>query len=317
MGLKEQIKKDEEELKKLQAAEDDDSDDNDDEEDDADDSDDQDDDTDEDEGADDKAKGKKAAADDKKGKKADEDDDSDEDDDDAGDDPKKKNDLAAKLRKERKERMKLQEQLAAFQAKPPVQAQQPPVQQQPGTKKTETTEEKVARLESEQNAQRQARERQDLERQAIDEFNEIETEFKKETPDYDQASAHVIQSMYNGAKAAYPDLTDKQALGFVQRRVLQIASAAAKRGLNPAEVLYQMAFDNYGYQPGAPKKKDTQKADNLKNIAKNRKRSASSMAGAGQNAGARATIDEANKMDLATFGNMSEAEIDELIAQAD
>lgn len=323
MGLKEQIEKEEAELKKLGNAGENDDDSGDDEDLD-DDTDGQDDDTDEDDAADDKANDKKAkeppkkGADDKKGaKKADDEDDSDEDDD---ADPKNKNDAAAKLRLERKKRMKIEEELAALKKQPPV---QPPVQQKPpvdasGKPKVETTEEKVARLEADDTARREVEARQVLHNQAVEEFNDIEAEFSKETPDYEDASAHMIKGMYAGVKAAYPDITDKQALQFVQNRVLQIASNAAKRGLNPAEVLYQMSFDNYGFQPGQKKPGENKntKADNLKNIAKNKKRSANAFQGGGQNAGARATIEEANKMDLATFGNMSEAEIDELIAQA-
>jgi len=334
MGLREQIKKEEEELKKLETGEQDDG---------EGDQDDTDSDTDTDEGdvkadaegdqddagADDEPKGgkKQAAKTDKPAKKADAakkaadkdadaegDDDSDAEDDEKGKNP---NNLAAKLRIERKERMRLQEENERLRkTSQPQTAQHPPVkgQQQEGEgKPAETVEQRLDRMENEKAAQ-------DLRTQAIDEFNSIETEYSKANPDYEAASQHVIRSMYGGVKAAYPHLTDKQALGFVQNRILQIASDAANRGLNPVEYLHQMAFDNYGFDPskaaqnGAPKK--TGKADNLKKIDQNRKRSASPLAGGGQAASSNVSIKEAEDMDLATFGQMSETEIDALIQQA-
>lgn len=323
MGLMDSIKDDEEKLKKATKAEDEGGQDDEDLEEEGNDED-LDDDSGDDEDADDKKAAKKPddkdkkAKTDKKGAKKDdadgEDDDSDEDEE---TDPKKKNDFAAQARQERKKRMKLEEELAALRKAPPP-AQQPAKPVEQGKPKQETDAEKLARIDNEQKAERQARENSELRNRAIDEFNTIETEFAKETPDYEDASTHVIKEMIRGVRSTYPEATEKQALAFVQNRVLQIASNAVKRGLNPAEVLYQMAYETYGFEPGAggKKKEGNGKADNLKNIAKNKKRSASPLSGGGQNAGARATIEEAEKMDLAAFGNMSESEIDELIQQA-
>lgn len=238
--------------------------------------------------------------------------------DDKAEDPKNANDAAAKLRIERKKRMQLEEQLAAAREnreKPTVAE----TKAKPEETRSETTEEKVARLDREDQERREREAQLKLRNDAINEFNSIEADFAKDTPDYNDASKHMIQSMIDGVKRAYPNASDNDAIAFVQNQVLQIASQAVRKGMNPAEVLYEMAFDRYGFDPTAAKKpaQSTDKMkENLKNIAKNKKRSASALSGGGQSAGARATIEEANKMDLATFGNMSEAEIDELIAQA-
>lgn len=89
-----------------------------------------------------------------------------------------------------------------------------------------------------------------------------------------------------------------------------------------------MAFDVYGFKPAGgvkeqtetpeskPEFKKTGKAENLKVIAKNRKKSASALNGGGQSTSTRASVQEAANMDLATFGKLSEAEMDRLIAQA-
>lgn len=320
MGLKEQIEKDEKELKKLQAEEDggeDETDDTEDEdtEEDGEGADDSEDGDDSEEEGDDEGKkqpepkddkGKKAAEDDANGKKPD-----------AKDD---KGNPDARLRAERKKRLKLEEELAELKNRQPAQQQpqpKPAAQEQPKAK-AETTEEKVARLEREQTNQRQERERNELHQAAVEEFNDIEKAFASETPDYEEASAHMIAAMFNGVKHANPGVGDKQALAHVQRTVLSIASQAVKRNQNPAEVLYQMAFDNYGFQPGAKKaQKNSNATEKLQKIAQNKKRSASPFAGGGQNSAARATIDEGVKMDLASFSKLSDAEIDEMISQAD
>lgn len=319
MSLLDQIKEDEEELAKLEEAENEEN-----EEDDTDtaDSEDDADDTDADEDDEDNDADEDDTDEDDTDDDADTDDDTD-DTDDKGDDPKSKglkdkpkskaktNDDNAKLRVERKRRLKLEKDLA--EAREAADNHDKPVDDKEEKGEPETAEERLDRIE---NAQQQA----ELRKQAVDEFVAIEDEFKQETPDYEDASKHMISGMYNGVKAAYPHLTDKQAGEFVHNRVLEIASSAARRKQNPAEVLYQMAFDNYGFDPlNAAKKSATKKktaAQNLKTKAKNKKRSANGLSGGGQNAGARVTIEEADKMNLADFGNMSDSEIDALIDQA-
>lgn len=333
MGLKEQMEKEEKELKKLSTQGEDEGDEDDsgdeegaededldEEEGDSGDEDEGDDDSDDE---DDKAKAKKGA-DDKKGAKKDDKKGADDDKDakgkkkaDADDaDPKKKNDMAAQLRAERKKRQKIEEEnerLRKAGVQPPVKQVDPKAGAEDKAKPKETAEQRLDRIEAE-------RDREALRNQAVEEFNEIEKEFQQTTPDYEDASSHMIKSMFQGVKNAYPEATDKQALAFVQKRILQIASNAVNRGLNPAEVLYDMSFERYGFQPGQKKtegKKDGKsKVENLKAIQKNKKRSANAFQGGGHNAGARATLEEASNMDLASFGAMSEAEIDELISQS-
>jgi len=230
------------------------------------------------------------------------------------DEPKNENDVNAKIRIERRERLRAQEELAdARRRLEELQARREDRDEQEQPQKQETVEERLDRMENEKY-------RNDLQKQAIEEFTEIERDFAGRTDDYEDASKHMMSSMYQGVKHAYPQLNDTQAQAFVQKRVLDIASQAARNDMNPAEVLYQMAFDKYGYDSNMAQKTNEQKPEkpqkDLKRVARNKKRAATSLSGGGQTAAASATLEEANNMDLADFGKLSEAEIDELIDQA-
>ena len=230
------------------------------------------------------------------------------------DEPKNENDVNAKIRIERRERLRAQEELAdARRRLEELQARREDRDEQEQPQKQETAEERLDRMENEKY-------RNDLQKQAIEEFTEIERDFAGRTDDYEDASKHMMSSMYQGVKHAYPQLNDTQAQAFVQKRVLDIASQAARNDMNPAEVLYQMAFDKYGYDSNMAQKTNEQKPEkpqkDLKRVARNKKRAATSLSGGGQTAAASATLEEANNMDLADFGKLSEAEIDELIDQA-
>ena len=328
MGLEEEIKKEEEELKKLEEAENeeennqDDTDEGGDDEDENNDASENDDDSEGDEGEDDDDDDD--TDDDGEGDDDDADDDSDDGEGDADDkhkgvkkkDAKSENDAAAKARIERKKRLKAEERAAALEEKLNNQGDKDQIQDDNGGDKEETADEKLARLE----AAEEQRQQQQLREQAADELAAIEDEYMEDptNADYKAASTHMIKAMYQAVTHLNPGISQKKAIAEVQNKVLQIASAAARKNQNPAEVLHQMAYDNYGFDPNVkpPGKKKTNAADNLKKKAKNKKRSANGLTGGGQTAGARVTIEEADNMSLSDFGNMSDAEIDELIAQA-
>ena len=335
MSLEDEIKKEEEELAKLEEAE---QEENKEEEsqddvdtgksDDSEDEDEENDDDNEDSGSDDDGEAEEDTDD------ADTEDDADSDGDDDSDDGedtadnkhksvKDENNAAAKARVERRKRLKAEAEAADLRERLQKQneAQREPTTEERAEAKQETTEERLDRLETERANER-------LQVEAAEELSDIEDEFVKENPDYKQASAHMIKSMFQGVRQVYPNMSEKQAIKFLQNKVLEIAGSAANRGQNPAEVLYQMAFDNYGFDPAKaaeekkggedkPTFKKTGAAENLKKKARNKKRSANGLSGGGQNAGARVTIEEADKMTLADFGAMSDKDIDELIAQAD
>lgn len=220
---------------------------------------------------------------------------------------------AAKARIERREKLRQQREEAQQRMRDEAAGQQKPQGQDDQQQAQGDEDKEWAKNFRQQEEARQLREH------ASKELSQIENEFMQTVPDYKEASTHMIKSMLQGAMHFNPAMTQDQAVEAVQSKVLHIAADAARHGQNPAEVLYQMAFDRFGFDPTQQTKtpgKKTNAAENLKKSAKNRRRSANGLTGGGQNAGARVTIEEADNMDLATFGNMSESEIDELINQA-
>lgn len=236
-------------------------------------------------------------------------------------DDKLPNNEAAQLRIERKQRKELEARLAALQPQTPV-AQPHPTTLQPAVAaktdgaegqqpSTQTAlEERLAAIEA-------RNQQQEFHTAVVTEFTNHEREFAKTTPDYDAASAHMVGRMAESAKALYPTATDQQIGAFLQRQILTIASQAAQKGLNPAETLYLMAHDRYGYtgQPAAQPKVDaaaTQKR--LDTVKNNSRRSTTPLTSTGGTGSPKATIEEAASMDLSDFSNLPASEIERMIA---
>lgn len=225
------------------------------------------------------------------------------------------NNTAAQLRIERKQRKELQAKLDALQRGEGVAAPAKPIQTPvakaeegaEGQAKGPTAEERLEVIERE-------REQQKLEREATDEFLNYENEFKKEAPDYAQASSHMVGSMMGAVQAIYPNASEKQVALFVRQQLLHLAGQAVQRGLNPAEALYLMAHEKYGYKKAAPKTDNTR--ERLATVQKNQKRSASPLAGGGQNGSPSATLEEAADMSLADFSRLKPGEIEAMINDA-
>lgn len=264
---------------------------------------------------------------DEKAKSEDEGDDADEDADADGDseeedkgdeeedEKKSDNSLAAQLRIERKQRKETEKRLDALLA----QQQQHPAPQQQQAKTEEQGKQEQAdpnSVEERLNRFEREKEEKELFGAAVNEFNQYEREFSQANPDYENASRHVVGQMINSFRSLYPSATDAQAQQFIQNQILSIASQAVNRGVNPAEALYAMAYDRFGYtgqqeQKAAPKGQDA--AKKLSTVSKNKRRSASPLQSGGQNGSANATIEEAANMNLADFSKLTESEIDQMI----
>lgn len=230
------------------------------------------------------------------------------------------NPFAARARIAEKQRKEMQEKYDALVAKnaepKPIAATKPAEGVDAPEVKAPTAEERVAKLEA-------ADEERKLYNNAVTEFTNIEREFQKNTPDYAEASDHMITRMAEATRLAHPDMTDAQIGKFLQSQILTIASRAVQRGNNPAEVLYGMALEKYGFTgkkaaavEEAPKPKTVDRNKQLTTVAKNKARSATGLTGGGQSNMPGATIEEAVEMNLADFSKLSASEIDALIADA-
>jgi len=229
-------------------------------------------------------------------------------------DDKLTNSEAGQWRIERKQRKGLQERLDALMAKQdkPIAATPTPAASEGApAEPLSPVEQRLAALEN--TAQRET-----LYKQAVTEFTTIETEFARNTPDYNQAANHMISKMAEGVRYVNPNATDAQISSFLQQQVLTFAGQAAKQGLNPAESLYLLAHEKYGYtgQPAAQPKVDVDATrKRLDTVNKNRQRSATPLTSGGTTGSAKTTIEEAARMDLGDFSKLSEREIDRMISE--
>ena len=227
------------------------------------------------------------------------------------------NSISAQLRIERKQRKELQDAQDDLKAR---NAQLEEAIQQNKTKETvpdaAPQKDKLSADDRLDRIEKQQRHTQ-LVNDAINEFNVIEAAFSKETPDYTGASTHMISKMIQGIQYANPGVTEQQAINVAKNNILQIASKAKSSGLNPAETLYTMSFEHYGYK----KEEDTKKSakdsvEHIKKVQSNKKRSVNSLSGGGQSGSATVTLEEAGNMDMASFSKLSPSEIDQMIADA-
>lgn len=109
-------------------------------------------------------------------------------------------------------------------------------------------EERLAKLEQETAAEREARQRQE----AIAAFNaEVrarEAEFVAKQADYIEALAHVREVRVQQLKMLAPDATDQQIVQQINAEEQNAAMQLIRAGRNPAEVIYGYA-KTIGYQP--------------------------------------------------------------------
>ena len=163
--------------------------------------------------------------------------------------------------------------------------------------------------------------------QAITEFNEIRDDYIKKNPDYVNAFTHGYDAYAKAIKMMRPDLTGQQIVQMVDREMLKFAGTCVAKGLNPAEELYDMAIERFGYVPNAkksveeveePEAEEVEEAPReaprpkLKKIAETRKRSASPLMGGGQGGKGPLTKEAAANMSLGDMMNLDPSDWAEL-----
>lgn len=112
-------------------------------------------------------------------------------------------------------------------------------------RQAETVAERVERIEQEAAA------RMELERVTAT-LAASEREFTAGKPEYAEAKQHVIAARHRSLKRMYPGETDAAIAAHVRNEELQLAQHAAANGMSPAELIYQVATEDYGFRPAAP-----------------------------------------------------------------
>ena len=138
------------------------------------------------------------------------------------------------------------------------------------------------------------------------EMESIESSYKANAPDYDQAKSYIKDKMASGIRLLQPGMTDAQVNHLVDQRLLGMASEWARGGLNPAEELHYLAEDQ-GFAPSQTK--DDAKKDlkpDLSKVAENRKRNAGTAGASG--AGRRVESPQEVATDVVKFARLKPAE---------
>lgn len=144
---------------------------------------------------------------------------------------------------------------------------------------------------------------------AVDELNGYVDEFAKKQPDVKEAGDHVVKELKKSISLLNPDWNDKQVTAEVGHTILKMASSAAVKGLNPAEELYDIAIERFGYtkKEQQAKQEDTRKS--ISAIAANKKRSASPLQGGGQSGTVPLTKQSIADMDLSEFSKLTPSQL--------
>ena len=240
--------------------------------------------------------------------------------------------LRAEARKAKKEKERIEAELAALRNPVVTPAEEPKVEtvNDPEPNKMEDLEswlewrtrevereakaarEEVRKLTEWKEEQSKTTEVEIAKQNAVQAIAEYENDFKKsgQYDDYDDVSRHYMNSIAQGYKILNPNVDEKTLFNAVQTHIINDARQALANGYeNPIEYMYLRAKSEFGYQP-AQKEADAEvpaeKTPDLKNIVKNRKKSGSPVA-AGGKSGAMPLTREAmlqNKLSLSEFSKL-------------
>ncbi len=127
------------------------------------------------------------------------------------------------------------------------------------------------------------------------EIEEIQNEYKKTNPDYENAINHAKAEYSKAIKTLMPQLSEKQVKQAIDKEILNMALKCNREGTNLGEVLYDTAIERFGYDPdnaGAKPSQESVQRPNLRVVANNKRKSASSLGGGGEGAKGRITLEQ-------------------------
>lgn len=148
--------------------------------------------------------------------------------------------------------------------------------------------------------------------QAINGFKAYEADFAGTVMDYDDRAAFFNKKVTQGFRDLYPTMPDEAIQSRVVEHVLKMAAEFAAQGLNPAEELYHLASEKYGYAGAASK--EELKPD-LAKVAANRRRNAGMAGAKGRGGEGDISPKIAASMPAKEFAKLSKADKDKIYAQ--
>lgn len=223
----------------------------------------------------------------------------------------------ARMRRENRELAKKLEEIEAAQrpkAPEPANTDPEPSKQEDYEQwlewKDRQNERKIADIERWKENEVKAREHNTLWNGAIKEFQQYENAFQKDMPDYEQAAEHLKSRLKDSISLVSDHLSPQEVDKAVSEYILKSAAKAVSEGYNPAESLYRMSKEKFGFvNTSKPAKPDLRKIDS------NRKKSASPLQSGGKSGSASLTAESVADMSMAEFAKLTPSQIRELESQ--
>lgn len=149
---------------------------------------------------------------------------------------------------------------------------------------------------------------------AKQEIESIESNYKKANPDYDNAINFAKEQYSKSVKLLMPHLNDAQISQLIDKERLAVALKCTREGTNIGEVLYDMAIERFGYEPGGRPNIAANKP-NLRVVSNNKRKSASSLEGGGQSGRARVSLEAAADMSPQELMSLDSSDLEYLESQ--
>ena len=174
------------------------------------------------------------------------------------------------------------------------------------------TQERIEQLEQE----RQAREQINVVNQATAQLIEIENQFTAQQPDYPEVAEFLAKEIKKGIKVLNPHIGARELDQQFQMQVLRMAGQYHAQGLNPAEELYYLAKDEFGYTPAQKETPAQPVKPDLTKVAANRARNAGTAGVTATSTSGQLSADAMLNMSMAEFSKLSESEKNRLLGVA-
>ena len=167
--------------------------------------------------------------------------------------------------------------------------------------------------------QRQQSEYSTMVSSAVEEFVAIENEYRAKNQEYGDAIEYGRQRYGDALKLLNPALSSAQIEKQIDQQMLMFAAQAKGKGLNPAEELFSMAVERFGYTPSekTPSKAEAPAVQSVSRpklsvVQSNKRRSATGLSGGGQGGSASLTAVDLENMTNAEFSKLSPSQLREL-----
>lgn len=140
---------------------------------------------------------------------------------------------------------------------------------------------------------------------AQQELRDKEVAFKSSVPDYDEAIEHGIQRVIKQQKMLNPGLSEDAIRAQLNMERVQFAARMQAQGKNPAQGLYELMTEVYGYTPKAKESGKPAEVAKFETVKANKAKMASGAASGGATGVAPVSAEAVKSMTLADFAKLS------------